>query len=141
MSLDDPIFTLVRKNTKILTSVTVPGQDDGVFNRASMIQGRNKTVIERNLDVSEIVLKEFKFVRPLFSSFLDIVENTMPFEIPYHNWLEVTIRGIYDSKYYEHQLCTFETGRLPTRLAEFVYAWLGNFTVEQVTRQVKELEI
>mmetsp|Transcript_44475 Transcript_44475/g.43143 ORF Transcript_44475/g.43143 Transcript_44475/m.43143 type:complete len:89 (+) Transcript_44475:159-425(+) len=63
------------------------------------------------------------------------------FDPPFDDWLFLTIRGILDSKYFE--LIFNET--LPTcfkasRFVDFVYAWLGNFTVDKMSKMVRTLE-
>jgi hypothetical protein len=50
------------------------------------------------------------------------------------------LRGILDSKYYEQLLCSEETGRTPTRFPEFVYSWLGQYEINEATRQVRDIE-
>lgn len=56
--------------------------------------------------------------------------------LPYKNWLEVTIRGLLDSKYIEH-LCCIGKNQVPTSFTEFSYAWLGTFFVDQKYREIK----
>ena len=145
VSLDDPIFAIARGTKNLYIAPNILINEKSLINKvdyASKSQaGKNKLSLDQNLDVTQISLKDYQLPRPLFAGFLDLNDSTLPLELPYSNWLEVTIRGIYDSKFYEHQLCSFETGRNPSRLPEFAYAWLGNFIIDNITRQIKELEM
>ncbi|OMJ77907.1 hypothetical protein SteCoe_22429 [Stentor coeruleus] len=144
ISLNDPVFSIVRESAVCSHVLNIPSQKPSVVNKIDQAveyqKKKNESHSDNKIDISEINLKIYKMNRPLFITFLDINDTTLPLMIPFQNWLEVTVRGIYDSKYYEHQLCTFESGRIPSRFPEFVYSWLGSFTVDQKTRQVKELE-
>ena len=55
-------------------------------------------------------------------------------------WLEVTIRGIYDSKYAEHVLTGLDTMRSRSSFPEFVYSWMGMYAVDERKREVVNLE-
>lgn len=144
ISLNDPIFSTVRESIVSSHILNIPSQKPSAMNKIDKAvehqKKKNESLSDNRIDISEINLKIYKMNRPLFLTFLDISDTTLPLVIPFQNWLEVTVRGIYDSKYYEHQLCSFECGRIPSRFPEFVYSWLGSFTVDQKTRQVKELE-
>lgn len=67
------------------------------------------------------------------SSKVDIVET------PYAQWLEVTIRGIFDSKYAEHVLSGLDMMRTRRSFPEFVYAWMGQYEVGERKREVVTL--
>lgn len=82
----------------------------------------------------------FRLSCPTFAGLLDLTEENFIIENVYPNWLEVHIRGIYDSKYTEHLLCTLDSGRPPSRFPDFVFTWLGKFCIDDKTRQVNELE-
>lgn len=144
VSLEDPIFMIARRTSKHPTMDNLAVQEKTIFSRADYAsfgkKAKNRTTLELTLDVNQVDLKKFKINRPSFAGFLDLDETTLPFETPYKDWLQITIRGIYDSKFLEHQKCTIESGKSPSRLPEFVYSWLGNYTIDNTTRKVKELE-
>lgn len=83
---------------------------------------------------------EFHLNSPNFTAFLNITDEQFGFEQQFPNWLEVNIRGIYDSKYYEHLSCSMETGKTPSRFPDFVYTWIGKFCIDEKNRNVSELE-
>ena len=88
-------------------------------------------------------LSKYVFRRP---SFAGLIQEELPdsataeFTPPYNQWLIITLRGIMDSKYYEHLICSEDMGRKPSRFPEFVYSWLGQYEVDEATRQVKDVE-
>ena len=143
VDINDPIFSIFRKGACLnLINMQAQGPSMNRLDFASVSsKGRRKSNFDVAVDLSEIDLKELKLNRPSFAAFLEINDSRMPFECPFNNWIEATIRGIYDSKYYEHLLCSPDTGRLPNRFPEFTFTWLGTFTIDKVTRNVKELEI
>ena len=67
------------------------------------------------------------------SSKVDLVET------PYAQWLEVTVRGILDSKYAEHVLSGLDLMRVRRSFPEFVYAWMGMYEVGERKREVATL--
>ncbi|CAG9313416.1 unnamed protein product [Blepharisma stoltei] len=156
--LDDPLFAIVRnipaqiENNKMMAiSEKVEFEKEkskiGAKHDYSTVgQRRNPSAAYNPPDVSVdpnlIDLSAFKFNRPTYAGLLGIDQNEKKksFEVPFTNWLEITIRGIYDSKYNEHLMASFETGRIPTSFPEFVYNWMGHFFVDEITRQVKEVE-
>ena len=84
--------------------------------------------------------QSFRLSSPTFAGLLDLTDSHFSLDPQFSNWLEVHIRGIYDSKYIEHLLSTPASGRVPTRFPDFVYTWLGKFCVDDKSRQVIELE-
>lgn len=75
----------------------------------------------------------------------------MIFDPPYEEWLYLTIRGIFDSKYFE--MILNEDSLMYTKATrfvgkhlkdfyflDFVYSWLGNFCVDKSTKMVRSLE-
>jgi hypothetical protein len=128
--LDDPLF-------KKATERGLPEQNNRRLSSSSKVK---KTEIDSDIPID---LTKFTYLRPNFAAF---IEDSMPdghqslFEPPFGNWLEATIRGIFDSKHYEHLMCSEETGRKPSRFPDFVYAWTGHFMIDENTRQVKNLE-
>lgn len=128
--LDDPLF-------KKVTERAAPDQNNRRLNASAKVK---KTEIETDIPVD---LSKYVYLRPSFAAF---IEDTMPdahqslFEPPFSNWLEATIRGIFDSKHYEHLMCSEETGKRPSRFPDFVYAWTGHFMIDENSRQVKNLE-
>ena len=127
VSLDDPLFKKVREEPAKIDHTT------------RLTGSRPKPSDPPSLDPSH-----FSYLRPSFAFLItDIIpENTpeMQYEPPFSGWLECTIRGILDSKYYEHLSCTEEQGRSPSRMADFVYGWMGHFTIDENTRQIRQLE-
>ena len=128
--LDDPLF-------KKVTERATPEQNNRRLSSSAKVK---KTEIDSDIPID---LTKYAYLRPNFAAF---IEDSMPeghqslFEPPFGNWLEATIRGIFDSKYYEHLMCSEEMGRKPTRFPDFVYAWTGHFMIDENTRQVKNLE-
>ena len=99
-------------------------------------EGRDLPDLDTSFDLSQL-----KLPRPSFAAYLDFPSHDrVSYTLPYENWLEVTIRGILDSKYYEHQIYNSVSGRCPSRFPEFVYSWFGNFIIDYSTKTVKELE-
>ena len=90
-------------------------------------------------DLARINLNTLKPCRPTFASFLKIPIGHVQFTPAYKEWLFVTIRAIFDSKYNEH-LLNLQSNTLPLAFPEFVYDWLGHFTVENSTRVIKQQE-
>lgn len=95
---------------------------------------------DQNLFNSPLEPNSYKLNSPTFAGLLDLSEEKFIMEPLYPNWLEVHIRGIYDSKYTEHLLCSFESGRSPSRFPDFVFTWLGKFCIDEKSRQVSQLE-
>ena len=82
----------------------------------------------------------YRYLRPNFAAFVPESRGEATVELPFPNWTEVTVRGILDSKYYEHLLCSEDMGRSPSRLPEFTYSWLGHYSVDDSSRQVRGLQ-
>lgn len=128
VSLDDPLFRKIRENpsqisnnSRLSTSKPKRSDPDQTFDPA-----------------------HFSYLRPTFAALL---QDPLPdattqaqYEPPFGNWLETTIRGILDSKWYEHLGCMEEMGRKPSRMADFVYGWTGHFMIDENTRQIRPLE-
>lgn len=126
VSLDDPLFRKVRES---------PSQ---ASNNSRLSTSKAKHP-DQTLDSAH-----FSYLRPPFAALL---QDTLPdstvqaqYEPPFGNWLETTIRGILDSKWYEHLECMEEAGRKPSRMADFVYGWTGHFMIDENTRQIRPLE-
>ncbi|CAG9320298.1 unnamed protein product [Blepharisma stoltei] len=86
-------------------------------------------------------LLNFKYIRPTFAQILDAPDlERAKYSPPFKNWVNVVIRGIYDSKFFEHLICASSPLRAPSRFLDFVLAWLGQFTIDENSRVVKELE-
>lgn len=90
-------------------------------------------------DLVKINLNTLKPCRPTFASFLKIPVGHVQFSPPYKDWLFVTVRAIFDSKYNEH-LLNLQSNTLPLTFPEFVYDWLGHFTVDNNVRGIKQQE-
>ena len=86
------------------------------------------------VDLTNINLNRFMFTRPNFVAFVeDLIprdgKTKMKYEAPYNDWLTYTIRGILDSKFYEHVLCENSEENI-TNMSEFAYSFLNNFIVD-----------
>lgn len=87
----------------------------------------------------QLSISEFKLSAPTYAGLLDLTQENFIWEAEFPNWLELTIRGIYDSKYYEHLSYT-SSNKTPSRFPEFVYSWIGKFCISSTTREVTEIE-
>lgn len=126
--LDDPIFEKIRQ----VSMEPMPH----LHRHMSEIKLINSEPLDSSFDLSQL-----KLPRPSFASFLHFHHHSrVSYTLPYENWLEVTVRGILDSKYYEHQVSNTALGRTPSRFPEFVFSWFGNFIIDENTRTVKELD-
>ena len=101
------------------------------FRRASTM----KSKIEAQSTVVHII-ELGKRNLPHLGGIIKIKQNKK-YVLPYKNWLELTIRGIYDSKYKEHLMCILETDRIPSNFTEFTYGWLGTFCVDEKYREIR----
>lgn len=54
----------------------------------------------------------------------------------FEEWMFVTIRGIFDSKMYEHFHKQNDVSSI-THFSEFVYSWLGSFCIDSTTREIR----
>lgn len=83
----------------------------------------------------------FQFVRPSFKELLNPPKSsTAYYTPPFKHWIYFTIRGIYDSKFYEHSLIQSNPNSRPSRFVDFVYAWLSSYGIDDDSRNVIELE-
>lgn len=85
-------------------------------------------------DLTNINLNRFMYTRPNFVAFVeDLIprdgKTKMKYEAPYPEWLTYIVRGILDSKFYEHWLQDRHPQGI-TRISEFAFAFLNNFTVD-----------
>jgi len=48
-----------------------------------------------------------------------------------------TMRAILDSKYNEFMLLMEESPKQVSKFCDFVYAWMGKFTVDNVSREIR----
>lgn len=117
-------------------SITWISLDDLGFDKVQ--PGFSYTDLEPE-SISFDLTSDFKLASPSFSGLLDLGEEKYGYEEEFPNWLAVQIRGLYDSKYYEHLLCNLNPGKSPTRFPDFVYTWIGNFRIDDKSRQVTEL--
>jgi hypothetical protein len=106
-------------------------------------------------DINSIIMSKYQYSKPKLSYLIDNVlssKSSLIFEPPYEEWLFLTIRGILDSKYfelllYEDNLGPYKSSRFVGKLfimdyieLDFVYSWLGNFTVDKSSKMVRSLE-
>eukprot|EP00347_Sterkiella_histriomuscorum_P015459 403356947 len=96
------------------------------------------------IDINQVNLLKFQYAKPKLALLIDHVFNTkatLVFEPPYEQWLFMTIRGILDSKYQEMVMhedsLTFHQA---SKFVDFVYSWLGNFSVDKTSKMVRSLE-
>ncbi|CAG9332662.1 unnamed protein product [Blepharisma stoltei] len=121
--LTDPLFDLARSTL-------------GTFNKNT-----NTPSVFNKEDINEIDLTKFKYARPTFTQMVGVPSSSQAlFSPPFQNWIYIVIRAIYDSKYFEHLMCGASPYRTPSRFTDFVYNWLGQFTIDETSRTVKELE-
>ena len=56
------------------------------------------------LDINSVILEKYIYAKPKFALLIENYSNTkqqLIFDPPYEQWLFMTIRGIFDSKYFE----------------------------------------
>jgi hypothetical protein len=102
----------------------------------------NKNLQEVKLDAVDI--RKYSYLKPKYRALIDslLPENEaehLKYEPLFPVWLHVVIRAIFDSKFTE-VLLSYNKGKRITRFTDFVYCWLGNFTIDKTTREVKILE-
>eukprot|EP00347_Sterkiella_histriomuscorum_P015954 403355053 len=114
--------------------------------------GENEQVV----NFKEFPLYSYFYGRPNFIIFIDHLikdpnsninystindpPKKFKFNPPFSTWLFSTCRAILDSKYYEYVLYEDIGFTNVSRLADFVYSWLGNFRVDEATREVRQLD-
>jgi len=111
-------------------------------------EGDKKQIIAERIEstgevrLDTISLKKFVYSRPTYRS---LVDNSLPktgivtYLPPFPIWLQITIRAIFDSLLNELLLST-SRGKTLSRFPEYVYAWLGVFTVDDDTGGIKWLQ-
>ena len=92
---------------------------------------------QRKADFQNLDISRFKLSKPSYAELCEPQNKLGAFKVPWNNWLKVTIRGILDSKHYEHLLGTEKLQSFP----EFVYCWMGDYEVDKNTRLVKSTEV
>ena len=115
---------------------------DNTNNKDKLPKHNIKFNQEVKLDVMDI--KKYSYLKPKYRALID---NLLPndgtarpkYNPPFPIWLHVVIRAIFDSKFTE-VLLSYNKGKRITRFTDFVYCWLGNFTIDKTTREVKILE-
>lgn len=156
VSLKDPIFAPVRetikldpgylrKKTKELSLISNSEHNASRSDANSpkdpfalLYKLRNEPV-KKEVELNDLIYA--KNNKPTYASLISIPQsNTAIYSPPFEDWLEITVRGILDSKYYEHLMCSRETGKIPSNFPEFVFSWLGSFYIDIKTRNVRELE-
>lgn len=92
-------------------------------------------------------LYSYCYGRPNFIAFIDHLikdphseQKKFKFQPPFPQWLFATCRAILDSKYFEYVLYEDLGFSNVSRLADFCYSWLGQFRVDEVSRQVRRLD-
>lgn len=156
VDLRDPIFALVSNaplqeannkrqslNAELkeieLFAAGAPKIDPAALAHITSEEGR---VLTFQADLSKpatVDTSEYRYLRPNFAAFVPESRGEVTVELPFQNWTEVTVRGILDSKHNEHLLSSEEMGRTPSRLVEFAYSWLGQYAVDEGSRQVRGL--
>lgn len=74
-----------------------------------------------NVDPDQIDLSEFKLHRPSLYSLFKLTSKRAVYEPPFHFWVEITIRALFDSKYNEHTSCRLNSNKTPSNFPVFVY--------------------
>ena len=124
-------LALEKVNSEKEESVLVP-LEDVIFKMNTTTGIRAKPMVNLQL---------YKYSRPSFAEMLGIsVAAPCTYYPPFKHWVHLMIRGIYDSKFYEHSLCNSSVNSSPTRFTDFVYSWLSTFSVDEGNRNVIELE-
>ncbi len=109
---------------------------------------KDEPVVDYNPATSEyrfdsLSLERFQYARPtyraLIAELLPPDGSTADYNPPYPVWLNVTIRGILDS-FWNEVLLSFNKNKTIARFPDFVFAWLGAFTVDPATKKVRGLE-
>lgn len=137
VNLKDPIFTIIQPSVFLPKSREKPKRPQGV--PGSLFTSGT----DINVDTTEVDLARFRLPKPSFATLIgaDIPDVKAALaELPFPLWLEATIRGIYDSKYSEHLLCSSESGRTRSSFPEFVYCWLGQYTIDERKREIINLD-
>ena len=137
VQLDDPIFTVIQP------AVFIPRPKEASKGRSRVSGTLFTSGVDTSLDTTVVDLQKFRLSKPPFANLIasEIPDAKADFaELPFPLWLEATIRGIYDSKYSEHLLCAEDSGRQRSAFPEFVYAWLGQYTVDEKKREVTNLD-
>eukprot|EP00826_Nyctotherus_ovalis_P047160 TRINITY_DN5388_c0_g1_i9.p1 TRINITY_DN5388_c0_g1~~TRINITY_DN5388_c0_g1_i9.p1 ORF type:complete len:561 (-),score=171.26 TRINITY_DN5388_c0_g1_i9:50-1732(-) len=109
-------------------------------------ENKEPTIAQRiegtgEVKLDSISLKRFSYLRPAYRALVDALlpqgekVNYLP---PFPIWLHTTVRAIFDSLLHELLLCT-SRGKPLSKFPEFVYAWLGVFTVDD-TGGIRRLE-
>lgn len=93
--------------------------------------------------LDKLDLKKFDYARPTYRALLT---ELLPFDAkkavyspPFPLWLQITIRAIFDSKWNEI-LLSYSKGEQISRFPDFVYSWLGTFTVDEKSKVIRKLE-
>lgn len=85
--------------------------------------------------------QNYQFVRPSYKELLNPSNSpTAYYTPPFKHWIYFTIRGIYDSKFYEHSLLQSYPNSRPSRFVDFVFSWLSTYGIDDNSRNVIELE-
>lgn len=91
--------------------------------------------------VTSGTMADFQYSRPTFEEMLGVEGLTQAkYSPPFKHWVNLMIRGIYDSKFYEHSLCNSAINSFPSRFTDFVYSWISKFGIDETNRNVIELE-
>eukprot|EP01022_Parablepharisma_sp_SALTPOND_P032753 TRINITY_DN862_c0_g1_i1.p1 TRINITY_DN862_c0_g1~~TRINITY_DN862_c0_g1_i1.p1 ORF type:complete len:1032 (-),score=96.55 TRINITY_DN862_c0_g1_i1:76-3171(-) len=86
---------------------------------------------------------KWTFAKPSYQALISELLPSQIAKVPYTPffplWLNATIRAIFDS-YYSGTLLSFNKGMNLPAFPEFVYAWLGTYTVDSTTYKVRDLQ-
>lgn len=117
-------------------SIIVPNFQDRVMTRNRRMSNLRRAVPQSEDD--KLIIETLKIPFPHLGEIIKVKKkNSMTYTVPFRNWLEITIRGIYDSKYYEHLMCTIETDKIPQKFPDFIYSWLNAFRINEQYREVQ----
>lgn len=103
--LNDPIFDVSKSTSGLF------------FNHKASAKSPTPETIE------SLNLSKFKYSRPSMAQIIGIPDTHQArYSPPFPNWINIVIRGIYDSKFFEHLICGASPFRLPSRFPDFVHS-------------------
>lgn len=92
--------------------------------------------------LTSLNLQKFTYSKPsyrsLISELLPTESTKVSYVPPYPTWVNVTIRAIFDS-YTAEAIFSYGKSANLIQFPEFVYSWLGNFTVDSSTHRVRQI--
>ena len=122
---------------------------DNQKNSLDINESKKEPVTSKDLNLQEarwdaIDIKKYSYLKPKYRALIGSLlpeneDKQLKYEPLFPVWLNIVTRAIFDSKFTE-VLLSYNKGKRITRFIDFVYCWLGNFTIDKVTHEVKILE-